>query len=100
MDNTKSARDPLAYRNERATTWADGFGVWHVRIDFPAPGYDPDELRGHIDRLRRKAGRAIRAELTVRSELGPGWKVRLVPAGKAQTADGVTQSVTFRERTP
>ena len=65
--------NPYRMRNvvpgETVTTWADGFGVWHARVDF-AGEYDSDDIGLHRSRLRRKAQRAIRRELEERDAIG------------------------------
>lgn len=61
---------------ESVHTWADSFGVWHARVEFPSPGYGPDFLERNIDRIRAKARRAIRREIAGR-ERGPIGPVRV-----------------------
>ncbi len=51
---------------ERVHTWADSFGVWHARVEFPGAGYGPTHLEGQITRIRAKARRAIRREVAAR----------------------------------
>jgi hypothetical protein len=55
---------------ETVTTYANGFGIWHARVDFPSPGYGPGYLRAHGDRIRAKARRAIRREILARERDG------------------------------
>lgn len=83
--------------DEKVATWANGFGVWHARITFPAPGYDATEMTEHAGRVRGKARRAIREEITSRGETGPGWVCRIEEAETEVGADGVTKSITYRE---
>lgn len=81
---------------ETVTTWADGFGIWHARVDFPAPGYGPGFLDQHIDRIRAKARRAIRREILAR-EAGPIAPVRVhVSANDLDSANRM-RSLTFAE---
>ncbi len=62
-----STTDPVAPTDtERVHTWADASGVWHARVEFPAPGYGPGYLDKHIARIRAKARRAIGRELRAR----------------------------------
>lgn len=83
---------------ETVTTWADGLGVWHARIDFPLPGYGPAYLDRHIDRIRAKARRAIRREIEVRQGAHPA-PVRISVAANCLDHMNVMRSITYRERT-
>lgn len=82
--------------NEQVTTWADGFGIWHAKITFPQPGHETTSLTPHAQRLRHKARRAIRNEITSRGENGPGWICRIEIAD-IEAANQVTTSITYRE---
>ncbi|WP_372663612.1 hypothetical protein [Amycolatopsis kentuckyensis] len=79
------------------TTWADGYGRWYARVNFPG-GYGPSHLNGEVDRIRAKARRAIRRELAERGALGPGWQCRVVLVESALDHMNVTHSLTYRER--
>lgn len=59
------------------STWADGFGVWHARVTDS----------GNAVKDRRKAYRAIREEIAVRSAEGVRFRVRLAVVEKG---DGFT----------
>lgn len=85
-------------KNETVTTWADGFGIWHARVRFPAPGYTPDELAESVDRLRRKARRAIRRALTERHAPTPLRPTRVELHEKDEALGGeLVRSLTYRE---
>lgn len=85
---------------ETVTTWANGFGTWHCRVDFPAPGYGPQYLDGHIDRIRAKARRAIRREILLRSPAGFVLApVRVEVADSNLDAMNRMRSITYAERT-
>lgn len=77
---------------ETVTTWADGFGRWHARVT--VPGADSAYLREHASRIRAKARRAIRREITVRDTVGPRWRCAVEAVPTPDTA----QYVTYRER--
>lgn len=51
--------------NEHVVLYADGFGRWYARIDFTEPVTDVFLLEHH-ERLRAKARRAIRRQLSMR----------------------------------
>lgn len=83
---------------EIVSTWADGFGRWHARVQFPEPGYGRVQVEREADRVRARARRAIRRELAAREKLGPGWKCR-VQIVDAITGPGlVMRSITYAER--
>ncbi len=69
--------DPADYATETVTTYADGFGRWHARVQFPEPGYGPQYLDANIDRIRAKARRAIRREMLAREFVGHDLVVRV-----------------------
>lgn len=82
---------------ETVTTWCDGFGVWHARVNLPGIGYG-DYLGSQWDRIRAKARRAIRRELMARGELMAGYAVRIqVVASHQHPGALTTTSVTFAE---
>jgi hypothetical protein len=73
--------DPL---HPRVTTWADGFGVWHVRV--------PKDSASPVVAARR----ALRAELLEREEHVAGWVwMQAVRVPEQDTEDGIV----FREAT-
>jgi hypothetical protein len=83
---------------ETVKVYANGFGRWHARVTFPAPGYGPSHLDGEIDRIRARARRAIRRAVTERGESGPGWVCRVEVAATDQDSLNVTHSITYREK--
>lgn len=87
-----------AYDNEKVSAWADAYGIWHVKIIFPAPGYDRAELKQHADRVRAKARRSVRHEIAQRQG-EQHFTCRIEPEETDQGADGVTRSITYREVT-
>ena len=92
----------LITARETVTTYADGKGRWYARVDF-APGYTPDQIGRHIDRIRAKARRYIRAELIARqgAPRGAAPDVRLprgTAGGRAETPPGQGQ-LTFTGNT-
>ena len=91
------------YKGSPVHTWADGFGNWHARVDFPSHGYGNAgeyALDAHWDAIRAAARRAIRAELTERMSA----RVCIAPVRVEVESQGihassnVWHSVTFRER--
>lgn len=90
--------------SETVTTYADGFGRWYARVDF-APGYSPEMLDRHIDRIRAKARRHIRAEIIERTT-GPIAPVRVeitddlwrAPYRNGPDHMNVWWSITYREK--
>ena len=87
----------MSASDETVTTWADGFGIWHARVAFPAPGYGPAHLDKRRDAIRRKARRAIRAELTARGECSPSYRLRLEVAANDLDHMNVMWSLTYKE---
>ncbi len=76
-------------------TWADGFGVWHGRVEFARPTFAYD-----VTAARTKARRAIRKELLERSngyDKLPDTKIELV-AVKTDLGTGAVLSIEFREK--
>lgn len=92
----------LITARETVTTYADGYGRWYARVDF-APGYTPDQIERHINRIRAKARRYIRAELIARqgAPLGP-VRVEVTEDhwrhGRSPDHMNVWWSITYRER--
>lgn len=84
--------------DESVHTWADAFGRWHARIEFPSPGILPQEFTANAERLRAKARRVIRTEITRRETVGTGWQCR-VERAETDERVGYVHSVTFREVT-
>lgn len=68
-------------------TWADGFGLWHARVQVP----EGSSVSGDYDKLRRAALRAIRRELTDRDECGPGYRLAV------KVVEHDARSIEFRE---
>lgn len=86
--------------NEKITTWADGFGIWHARVTFPEPGYDSTKLASHDrSRIRTRARLAIRSEIQQRQG-EQRFTVSVEVVESDQDDDGVTRSITYRERVP
>lgn len=86
----------MASNNETVTTWADGFGRWHARVNFPAPGYDWDTFRADTKRLRAKARRKIRRELTERQNLQADYQLNIEHISDVVRGDMI-QAVTYAE---
>ena len=86
---------------ETVTTWADGFGNWHAKVTFPAPGYGPAYLEEHGARIRAKAQRAIKREIEKRS--GPanwtGYRVRVQVEANELNAQNQMRSIVYGEAT-
>jgi hypothetical protein len=97
---------------ETVTTWANGYGIWHARVNFPANGYTDEYLANHGRRIRAKARRAIRREIEARGDVGPGWRCQVVTAQDSRTSSEgpplegtdvrtlvhATQWITYREK--
>jgi hypothetical protein len=87
-------------KGETVTTWANGFGVWHAKVEFPYPGYG-DYLDEAIGRIRRKAVRAIRREIIARETTRrgkPRFRCYVEVADNHQDAQGRFTYITYRER--
>lgn len=86
---------------ESVHTYADGFGIWHARVEFPSPGYGPGYLDAEWSRIRAKARRAIRREILARAPRGgaPGWVCRVEVVANDLDSLNRMHSVTFAERT-
>ncbi|WNY15204.1 hypothetical protein SEA_MACGULLY_102 [Rhodococcus phage MacGully] len=82
---------------EQVTVWADGFGRWFARVDFPEPGYGPQYLDGAIDRIRAKARRAIKRAVLARGEADTGWTCRVVVAANNLDHMNRMRSITYGE---
>lgn len=91
---TAGMNEPMS--DETVTTWADGFGSWHARVDFPYPGYGNVYMDENIDRIHAKARRAIRREILAR-EAGPIGPVRIHVAANDQDHMGRMRSITYAE---
>lgn len=87
------------WSDERVITYANGYGIWHARIEFPAPGYGPAYLEASSDRIRAKARRAIRREVALREEVSRTWICRLEISDNDLDPQNVMRSITYRERT-
>lgn len=83
--------------DETVTTWADGFGRWHARVNFGGIGYGPAYLDQHIGRIRARARRAIRRELLAR-ESDPIRPVRVEVVANDLDAMNVMRSITYAEK--
>lgn len=83
---------------ETVTTWADGTGRWHARVQFPEPGYGRKKVEREADRVRARARRAIRRELAAREKLSPGWRCRVQIVDAIVAPGLVTRSITYAER--
>lgn len=84
------------WQDETVTTWADGFGTWHARVNFSGIGYGPAYLDQHIDRIRAKARRAIRREILAR-QAGPISPVRVHVTANDLDSMNVMRSITYSE---
>lgn len=85
-------------KDETVTTWANAFGRWHARVDFPAPGYGPGYLDGHVDRIRAKARRAIRREIGQREQLPRNYRVSVIVEDNDLDHMNRMRSLTFAEK--
>lgn len=88
--------DKALAAGEVVTTWADGFGNWHAKVQFEPPGYGNTHLAANIDRIRAKARRAIRREILAR-ERGPIRPVRVHVSENDLDHMNVMRSITFAE---
>lgn len=84
------------------TSWADGFGLWHCRVEFGSHGYGNTgfyALERHWDSIRGTARRAMRREIQSRSALDLiGKRLRIeVEAQGIHASTNVWYSVTFKE---
>ena len=81
----------------KVVTWADGFGVWHARVEL-AIATPSDSL--NIDNVRRVARRAIKRELMARQSLESlyGYKTKIEVDKTDLGADNRLYSITFVER--
>lgn len=87
---------------EQTVVYADGFGRWYARVDLPEP-VGPDFMLRHQERLRAKARRAIRRQLSLRQEQPlPPIRVERVEdlLRRGTDPDHMNQwwSITYRER--
>ena len=80
---------------ESVTTWANGFGVWHARLDL-AP-MSPDELLRNLVRIRARARKAIRREIAARQG-NQTFRVRVYVADNRLDHLNVMRSITYAER--
>lgn len=85
-------------QTETVDTWANGFGVWHARVNFIEPGYGPQYLDSHIDRIRAKARRAIRRELLSRGAISRDWRVAVEVESSDLDSMNVMHSITYVEK--
>ncbi len=85
---------------EEVTTWADGFGVWHCKVSFPAPGYGPAKMDKDAHRIRARARKAIRAEVEARAPEGviPPTTYVEVAANDLDHMN-IMKSITYKEKT-
>lgn len=83
--------------NETVETWADGFGIWHARINFLDHGYGPQFLDGQVDRLRAKARRAIRREVIAREGYHPDMRITVKVEELKLDSLNVAHSITYVE---
>lgn len=80
-----TTRETTWANGDTASTWANGFGVWHSRVPVGPSA-------AHIARA------AIRKELTERGEIGPGpLYLKRVPTGPGEVIDAVPGTVVYRE---
>lgn len=101
------------YKGKQVTTWADSFGLWHARVNFPDTGYGNTgalSIERNWDSIRAAARRAIRAELIEReathdrgarpAHMAAQWlaPVRLeVESHGIHASSNIWHSVTFKE---
>lgn len=81
---------------ETVTTWTDGSGRWHARVNFPAPGYNGDTINTNAKRIRARARRTIRRELMERQNLRPGYRLQIELISDVVDAD-MFKSITYAE---
>lgn len=83
--------------NNKVTTWADGFGIWHARVTL-AIATPSDTLK--YDSVRSVARRAIRREIVARAPRHGlcDYRVKIVLDKTDLRADNRLYSVTFREK--
>jgi hypothetical protein len=81
------------------TTWANGFGIWHCRIDFAYPGL------GNTGEAERVAANAIRAaKRKIRREIEEQENINIkrlsyeVKANETQLGSGRLLSLTIAEK--
>lgn len=68
------------YKGKPVTTWADGYGLWHARVEFPDTGYGNTgelSLEANWDSIRAAARRAIRDEIESRGGLSTGLRTEV-----------------------
>ncbi len=82
---------------ETVTTWANGFGRWFAKVEFPTSGYGPQHLEANIDRIRAKARRAIRREINARQELTSDYFVYVQVEESDIDSLNVMHSITYGE---
>lgn len=80
-------------KNPTVTTWADGCGIWHARIDGLAIG----TAGIGMDAVRQRARRAIRRELQARQG-APLAPVRVRVVANRLDHMNVLRSITYAER--
>lgn len=82
----------------KLTSWADGFGIWHCRVDFPSPGVgNSPEAEAMKHRAMDAAKRRIRNEITARQNLPVGRLSYEVTANKIDSLNRMW-SITISER--
>ena len=91
------------------TTWANGFGVWHARADFPYGCGNAGEGERLLANARRAARRRILHEIAIREacagttvsvvmrELSPELRLEVV-ANRDRPSSGALASITWAEK--
>lgn len=77
------------------TTWANGYGVWHARVNLavatPSDGLNSDSLRA-------TARRAIKREIEARQFKGTPWPLKIEVVANDLGADNRLRSITYAEK--
>lgn len=97
-DYTERPSQDYDVRAECVTTWADGYGIWRARIDFPER-VDAGFLEQHYGRIRTKARRAIREELLARQAPMSLRPTRVYALPVVFDEVDLTGSITYVEKT-
>ena len=95
-------------RDYTITTWADGFGVWHARADFPygcGNTGDGERLLANARRASRSASRVVRSRATISRTIAARAARRRVSAylrlevvaNRERPSSGALASITWAE---
>ena len=83
-------------KKNKTTAWADGYGIWHCRVDigYPAP-CDAINMSGIRSIALRKIRRAIDARLP--QHVAGKYRLRLIVEANELGADNRLYSITLKE---